>query len=76
LNDFLGKRTAGYIFATRHDNNETYKTHKETFLRGGLQRYVCINIKFCKLSWMEGFFYVPSPGKAECKGVSLASDYS
>ncbi len=28
-----------------HDNNETYKTHQETFLREGLQRYVCNNIK-------------------------------
>jgi len=38
------------LFLRQHDNKEAYKTHKETFLRGGLQRYVCINIKFCKLS--------------------------
>lgn len=29
----------------RNDNNETYKTHQKTFLREGLQRYVCSSIK-------------------------------
>ena len=28
-----------------HDYNEAYKAHKETFLREGLQRYVCHHIK-------------------------------
>jgi hypothetical protein len=32
-------------FCDSNDNNETYKTHKETFLREGLQRYVYNNIK-------------------------------
>jgi|CXWL01.1.fsa_nt_gi hypothetical protein len=33
------------LLLQQHDDNETYKTHKKTFLREGLQRYVCINIK-------------------------------
>jgi hypothetical protein len=43
--DYLGEKTSGAIFATRYDDNETHKAHEETFLRGGLQRYVCRNIK-------------------------------
>jgi len=33
---FLGKLPFAIIFATRYDNNETYKTHKKTFLTEGL----------------------------------------
>ena len=39
-----------------HDDNEAYKAHKETFLRGGLQRYVCHYIKDLAAFQTEGFF--------------------
>jgi len=33
------------IFTTANDDKETYKVHQETFLKEGLQCYVCNDIK-------------------------------
>jgi len=41
----LGLKVCKPIFATHYDEYETYKTHKETFLKEGLQRSVCDHIK-------------------------------
>jgi len=42
---FIWCKRAGNLFLRQHDNNETYKAYKETFLMEGLRRYVCNNIK-------------------------------
>jgi hypothetical protein len=40
---YFADKTAASIFALRYANKETYKTHKKTFLKEGLQRmYVTI----------------------------------
>jgi hypothetical protein len=41
---YFADRTAAFTFALHYANKETYKTHKKTFLRGGLQRMYVTNI--------------------------------
>jgi hypothetical protein len=61
LHEFLDEKIPAFIFAL-YDNDETYKTHQETFLREGLQRYVCTTYNFAGLP-SGRLFYYPHPLK-------------
>jgi hypothetical protein len=53
------------LFLRQHENNETYKTEQETFLREGLQRYVCYSIKNQQAFLNRRAFLCPHPLKRD-----------
>lgn len=56
----MGKQSCAIIFAARYDDNETYKTHKKTFLKEGLQRSVCLYYKsLAGLPKRKACFFLP-----------------
>ena len=50
------------LFLLPYDNDETYKTHKETFLKEGLQRYVCRH-KILQVFQTGDFFIIHNQNK-------------
>jgi len=60
----------GTLLLSRNDDNETYKTHKETVPEGKVKLYVLNNI-LAGLPEMEGLFFCPNLKGSEAKIESL-----
>lgn len=56
----------GTLLLGRNDDNETYKTHKETVPEGKVKLYVLNNI-LAGLPEMEGLFFCPNPKGRKAK---------